>query len=265
MEQTRWNALWISDVHLGTRGCKAAQLLAFLKSHPCKQLYLVGDIIDGWRISTSKWYWPSDHNKVLRRILRMAEKEHTQVTYIPGNHDEFLRGYLHGHLLQMGNIRVLHETIHTTLRGDKLWVVHGDIFDGATRHPKLVTLLGDAGYTLLQGINGVVNHCRRLFHLPYWSLATAVKRKVKTAATYIADYEEAVAHETRRRGHDGVVCGHIHHASQRTIGGVQYFNCGDWVESCTAIAEDLHGEFHVLHWQDSQSLQETVVPLKLTA
>ncbi len=265
MEKKCWNTLWISDVHLGTRGCKATQLHAFLKANTCNKLFLVGDIIDGWRIATSKWYWPGEHNQVLRQILRKAEKEHTEVFYIPGNHDEFLREFLSEHHIQMGNIKVLQEATHVTSRGEKLWIIHGDAFDGVTRHHRWVALLGDAAYDFLVFSNRWFNLVRRWLHLPYWSLSGAIKHKVKSAVSFIFDFEHVVAHEAAKRGFDGVVCGHIHQAAKKQIDGIYYYNCGDWVESCTALAEDAQGNMEIIHWSDQLPAVDNVVQLKLPA
>lgn len=265
MEKQYWNAIWISDVHLGTRDCKASSLLSFLKNNRCRQLYLVGDIIDGWRISTSKWFWPSEHNKVLRQLLRKAEKEHTKIFYIPGNHDEFLKEYLHDHQLQMGNIHVRKEMEHTCATGQKLWIVHGDLFDGVTRHHRLVLLLGDIGYGLLIRLNIWLNRARHLLKMPYWSLSASIKLRLKSASSYITDFEQSVAHEAKRRGYDGVICGHIHHANQRFIEGIGYYNCGDWVDSCTALAEDKDGGIHIIRWNREDTAESNVIPLKLSA
>lgn len=250
MKKQRSRTIWISDVHLGTRGCKAALLNDFLKANQCDNLFLVGDIIDGWRISTSKWYWPSEHNRVVRQILRKSEKENTNVYYIVGNHDEFLRDYIAEHNFEMGNIRVLPEFHYETAAGKNLWITHGDAYDGITRHHKWVALAGDAGYNFLLWSNNWLNDLRKLFHLPYWSLSKAIKHKVKKAVSYIFEYERTVARETRKRGMDGVVCGHIHHAEIKDIDGVTYYNCGDWVESCTALLEDMAGNITICHWTD---------------
>jgi len=263
VEKKCWNTIFISDVHLGTRGCKAAQLHSFLKANSCHKLYLVGDIIDGWRISTSKWYWPGEHNKVVRQILRKSENEQTQVFYIPGNDDEFLREYIAEHQFLMGNIAVLDEATHVTKTGDRLWIIHGDAFDGVTRHHRWVALLGDAGYTFLLWSNGWFNQLRRLLHLPYWSLSAAIKHKVKQAVNFVYDFEHTVAREAGKRGYDGVVCGHIHQAQKSLIDGINYYNCGDWVESCTALAEDEHGEIHILHWAQQPAVADNVIPLKI--
>ncbi len=265
MEKQCWNTLWISDVHLGTRGCKATQLHAFLKSNTCRKLFLVGDIIDGWHMTTNKWYWPGEHNQVLRQILRKAENEQTEVCYIPGNHDEFLREYLSEHQIEIGNIKVLTEATHVTARGEKLWIIHGDAFDGVTRHHRWVALLGDAAYDFLLLSNHWFNQVRRWLRLPYWSLSGAIKHKVKSAVSFIFDFEHAVARETARRGFDGVVCGHIHHAENKLVDGIRYYNCGDWVESCTALAEDADGDIQILRWSEPVPAIDNVVQLKLPA
>jgi len=242
---------FISDVHLGTKGCKAELLNSFLKAHRCENLFLVGDIIDGWRISSTKWYWPSAHNRVVRQILRKSEKEKTNVFYVVGNHDEFLREYIAEHNFEMGNIKVVNEFRHETAKGENLWVIHGDAYDGITRHHRWVALAGDAGYNFLLWSNRWFNGIRRAFNLPYWSLSKAIKHKVKKAVSYIFEYENTVARETAKRKLDGVVCGHIHHAEMKTINGIRYYNCGDWVQSCTAIVEDMAGNLDIVTWTGS--------------
>lgn len=243
--------IFISDVHLGTKGCKAELLNSFLKAHRCENLFLVGDIIDGWRISSTKWYWPSAHNRVVRQILRKSEKEKTNVFYVVGNHDEFLREYIAEHNFEMGNIKVVNEFRHETAKGENLWVIHGDAYDGITRHHRWVALAGDAGYNFLLWSNRWFNGIRRAFNLPYWSLSKVIKHKVKKAVSYIFEYENTVARETAKRKLDGVVCGHIHHAEMKTINGIRYYNCGDWVESCTAIVEDMAGNLDIVTWTGS--------------
>jgi UDP-2,3-diacylglucosamine pyrophosphatase LpxH len=263
MAKQHWRTIWISDVHLGTRGCKASLLYAFLKANRADQLYLVGDIIDGWRLATTKWYWPGEHNQVVRQILRKSEKEDTRVVYVTGNHDEFLRDYIAEHNFEMGNISVVDEAFHTTARGEQLWIVHGDAYDGITRHHKWVALLGDVGYNFLLWSNRWFNQVRRFLKLPYWSLSKAIKQKVKSAVSFIFEFENTMAKETRKRGMDGVVCGHIHHAEKKEIDGITYYNCGDWVESCTALAEDERGEIHVIHWAQVGYDADNVIPLEL--
>lgn len=262
MAQAFWRAIWISDVHLGTPGCKAALLNSFLESHRCEQLYLVGDIIDGWRISSNKWYWPQEHNRVVQQILRKSEKEGTQVFYVVGNHDEFLRGYIAEHEVRMGGIEVVDEAFHTTASGERLWVVHGDDYDGVMRHHKWVALLGDVAYNFLLWSNHWFNKARRLLRMPYWSLSGAIKHRVKQAVSFIFEFEHTIAREAAARGVDGVVCGHIHHAEKKRIADIRYYNCGDWVESCTALVEDAQGELQIVRWAERQ---DNVVPLKLKA
>ena len=241
----RFRAIWISDVHLGTRGCKADVLLDFLKHTDSEVLYLVGDIVDGWRLKRS-WYWPQAHNDVVQKILRKARKG-TRVVFIPGNHDEFARDYADHHF---GDIEVACETVHVTLGGQRLLVLHGDAFDGVVKYARWLAHLGDWAYTAALSLNHWLNVARRRMGLPYWSLSAYLKHKVKNAVQFIDDYEQTVADEARRRGVDGVVCGHIHHAEIRHIGGVLYANDGDWVESCTALVETQDGRLEVLGWFD---------------
>jgi UDP-2,3-diacylglucosamine pyrophosphatase LpxH len=247
----RYRSLWISDVHLGTPGCKAEHLVDFLKSHHCETLYLVGDIIDGWKL-TGGWYWPQEHTNVVRKILTKA-KRGTKVYYVTGNHDEFLRRYV-GFGLSMGNIHVVDELVHVTADGRRLLVLHGDSFDVITRYHKWIAAAGDLLYERAMRINDHVNALRRRLGMPYWSLSAYAKKRVRSAAEIVTAFEESVAREAKRRGADGVVCGHIHHAAKRSIDGVDYMNCGDWVESCTALAERLDGTIEVLRWIELEAL-----------
>lgn len=241
----RYRAIWISDVHLGTRGCKADFLLDFLKNTESDTLYLVGDIVDGWRLRRS-WYWPQAHNDVVQKILRKARKG-TRVVFVPGNHDEFARDYADHNF---GDIEVMCEATHITQDGRRLLVLHGDAFDGVVKYAKWLAYLGDWAYTLALAVNHWFNLVRRRMGLPYWSLSAYLKHKVKNAVQFIDDFEQTVAEEARRQGADGVVCGHIHHAEIRDIGGILYANDGDWVESCTALVETQDGALEVLHWLD---------------
>jgi len=240
-----WRTIWLSDIHLGTPGCKAEFLLDFLKHNESDELYLVGDIVDGWRLKRS-WYWNQSHNDVVQKLLRKARKG-TRVVYVPGNHDEMLREYLD---LHFGGVHVIGEAIHTTADGRRLLVIHGDAFDGIVRYARWLAFLGDHAYSLALWINGWFNRARRALGLPYWSLSAWLKHKVKNAVKYIDDFEVALAGEARRRGLDGVVCGHIHKAEIRDIDGIAYLNDGDWVESCTALVEDWDGTLRILHWAD---------------
>ena len=241
MTNSRYRTIWVSDTHLGTRGCQAQALLEFLESHECDYLYLVGDIIDFWRLRRTP-YWPQQHSDVIRSVLSKA-RAGTVVTLVPGNHDEYLRGFCD---LQLGNIMVVDEAIHRTMDGRLLLVLHGDRFDGITRCHRWLALSGDMGYEALLVLNRWFNRGRRLLDLPYWSLSAYVKGKVKRAVNFITAFEGALAHEAQRRNLHGVVCGHIHHAEIREIEGVLYCNTGDWVESCTALVERRDGALELL-------------------
>ncbi|WP_286829969.1 MULTISPECIES: UDP-2,3-diacylglucosamine diphosphatase [Kordiimonas] len=235
----------MSDTHLGTKAARADLLLDFLKSMTCDKLFLVGDIIDGWQLK-SRWYWDTTHNDVIRRVLKMA-KHGTQVIYIPGNHDEGLRGF-EGY--NMAGVEIADETIYQALNGKRYWVLHGDKFDGVVKYAKWLAHLGDHAYVMLLRLNTMVNWARHRLGYPYWSLSSYLKHKVKNAVEYIGKYEEAVATEAERMGVDGVICGHIHHAERRFFGKTEYMNDGDWVESCTALVERMDGAFEILHWAD---------------
>jgi UDP-2,3-diacylglucosamine pyrophosphatase LpxH len=235
--------VWISDVHLGTPGCQALALLDFLKRVECDTLYLVGDIVDGWQLKRS-WYWPQAHNDVVQKLLRKARKG-TRVVFVPGNHDEFARKYL-GH--EFGGIEVVEDALHTTADGKRLWITHGDYFDGVIQCAKWLAYVGDEAYEFTLKLNRWFNSLRARLGLPYWSLSKYLKLKVKRAVSFIGDFEQAVAREARKRGADGVVCGHIHHAELRMIDGILYANDGDWVESLTALVEHADGRLEILDW-----------------
>lgn len=257
----KYRTIWISDVHLGTAGCKAEHLVDFLKHSECETLYLVGDIIDGWKLQGS-WYWPQEHTNVVRKVLTKA-KRGTQVFYVTGNHDEFLRKFV-GFGLAIGNIRVVNEHVHETADGQRLLITHGDAFDVITRYHRWVALIGDTAYEATMQANYWFNQVRRLLGMRYWSLSAFAKKSVKNAVNIVSEFEESVARECKRRGLDGVVCGHIHHAEMRDLFGVRYLNCGDWVESCTALAEDFNGRIQVIRWVDAERLHESpkVTPLR---
>ena len=242
-ETPRYRAIFISDLHIGTPGFQADALLDFLKHHPCQTLYLVGDIVDGWQLRR-RWFWPQSHNDVVQKLLRRARKG-CRVIYVPGNHDEFARAFV-GHAF--GGVEVLEEAVHVTARGQRLWVVHGDLFDGVIQCAKWLAHVGDWLYELTLKLNRHLNRLRARMGLEYWSLSAYLKHKVKKAVNFISDFETAVAHEARRRGFDGVVCGHIHHAEIRTVDGVLYCNDGDWVESRTALIEHMDGQLEIVHW-----------------
>jgi UDP-2,3-diacylglucosamine pyrophosphatase LpxH len=239
----KYRTVWISDVHLGTRGCNAEMLVDFLRSIECQTLYLVGDIVDGWRLRKG-WYWPDAHNEVVRRVLKMAHRG-TRVVFVAGNHDEMLRDYAG---MSFGGVELVLEAVHTTADGRKLLVTHGDSFDAVVLYHRWLAFLGDAAYETMMRVNIVFNTARRRMKLPYWSLSAYLKKRVKNAVQFIGRFEEAVAHETIARGLDGVVCGHIHSAEIREFGGITYYNDGDWVESCTALVEDAQGAMRIVDW-----------------
>ncbi|MEG2047084.1 MAG: UDP-2,3-diacylglucosamine diphosphatase [Comamonas sp.] len=243
-----FRTLWISDLHLGTPGCQAAALLDFLKHTECETLYLVGDIIDGWQLRR-QWYWPQAHNDVVQKLLRKARKG-TRVIFIPGNHDEFARRYVQ---LNFGGITVAEDWVHETADGRKLWIIHGDLFDGVIQCAKWLAYVGDSLYEFTLKLNRHLNTWRARLGLPYWSLSKYLKLKVKRAVSYLDDFENAVAREARKRGLQGVVCGHIHHAELRDIDGILYANDGDWVESLTALAENADGRLEILQWAEEMS------------
>jgi len=244
-----YRAIWISDVHLGTRGCKAEFLLDFLKNTECETLYLVGDMIDGWRLKRS-WYWPQAHNDVVQKLLRKARKG-SRVIYIPGNHDEFARGYTDS---AFGEVEVLHEAIHTAADGKRYLIMHGDEFDGVVQYARWLAHLGDHAYTMALVLNHWFNWARRKLGYRYWSLSAYLKHKVKNAVQYIANFEQAMAEVARLRGVDGIVCGHIHHAELRQFNEITYANDGDWVESCTALVEHFDGRLEIIHWTEIRQL-----------
>jgi len=234
--------IFISDTHLGTRGCKAEALADFLAHNDCETLYLVGDIVDGWQLR--RWYWSVAQNHVVAEILRKVDAG-TRVVFVPGNHDEFARDYA-GRLF--GGIEIAQETIHETADGKRLWVLHGDRFDGVIGCAKWLAHAGDWAYGMALRLNDMLMAVRSRLGLPYWSLSAWLKHAVKNAVEYISSFEEVVAREAASRGVDGVVCGHIHHAEIRQIGNVLYLNDGDWVESCSALVEDARGTMEILRW-----------------
>ena len=232
----RVRTLFLSDIHLGSKGCQADKLLDFLRHYEADTVYLVGDIVDGWQLKAN-WYWPQTHNDVVQKLLRQARKG-ARLLYIPGNHDEFLRDYYGTHF---GGIDVLEDAIHVGPDGKRYLVIHGDLFDVVIRHARWLALLGNNAYDLAIWLNTHFNAIRRAFGLTYWSLSQWAKLKVKNAVNFIGEYETTLAAEARRRGVDGVICGHIHHAVIRSEFGLAYINCGDWVESCTAVVEHFDG------------------------
>jgi len=249
----RFRSIFLSDIHLGTRGCQAGRLLDFLRAHESEHLFLVGDIIDFWAMSRSI-HWTPEQNTVVQKVLRRARHgEH--VLLIPGNHDESLREYTG---TSFGDIQVVHEHIHVGADGKQYLLIHGDEFDQVMRHHRWVAVLGDIAYNVLVRINAWLSWLRRTLRISgYWSLAGYAKRRIKRAVNFIYDFEDSVIHAVRSRGLDGVICGHIHSAAIREVAGVSYINCGDWVDSCTAIVEHPDGRMELIEWGGARA----VVPL----
>ncbi|MBB3893215.1 UDP-2,3-diacylglucosamine pyrophosphatase LpxH [Phenylobacterium haematophilum] len=243
-----YRAVFISDVHLGTKGCQAELLLDFIRHIECESLYLVGDIVDGWKLR-SGWHWPQAHNDVVQKILRMARKG-VNVVYVPGNHDDRVREFVGVHF---GGVVVVRDAIHETADGRRFLVLHGDEFDGVVQHARWLAFVGDYAYRALIATNTLFNRARRRMGFGYWSLSAFLKTKVKNALQFVENFEAAVADEARRRGVDGVICGHIHKAEMRDIDGIAYINDGDWVESCSALVEHHDGTLEILHWAKLRS------------
>jgi UDP-2,3-diacylglucosamine pyrophosphatase LpxH len=243
----RYRTLWISDLHLGMRGCQAERVLDFLRRTESDTLYLVGDVVDGWALRRS-WYWPQAHNDVVQKLLRKA-RQGTAVVYVPGNHDGWARQFAG---FAFGEIPVHFETVHHTADGRRLLVLHGDAFDGVVRFTPWLSKLGARAYEAVLAMNTVVARVRERQGRPYWSLAAFLKARTKQAVQYVAEFERAVARRAAEEGVDGVVCGHIHKPEVRVIRAgrraVLYANCGDWVESCTALAEHPDGRLEILRW-----------------
>ncbi len=255
----RYRSIWISDVHLGTRGCNADMLLEFLRRTHSDYLYLVGDIVDIWRMRKA-WYWRQTHNDVIQKLLRKARKG-TRVIYIPGNHDENFRDFARH---RFGRVVILNEAIHTTADGRRFLVIHGDQFDGVVKYARWLAMVGDSAYVFALSVNTWFNLVRRRLGFSYWSLSAYLKHKVKNAVEYISSFEKAVVAEARRRGADGVICGHIHTADIREIDGMLYCNDGDWVESCTALVEHMDGRLEILRWA-KMIADPAINPIEMTA
>ncbi len=253
----RYRALFLSDIHLGTKACQAEFLLEFLKHHDADTIFLVGDVIDFWRIKSSP-YWPQTHNDVIQKLLRKVRKG-TRIVYIPGNHDEDLRAYCGHHF---GGIEFKLNDVHTTADGRRFLVMHGDEFDVVIRYVKWLAFLGDWAYVFALGVNTTFNRLRRKLGLSYWSLSAYLKYKVKKAVNFIGDFESALASEARRQEADGVICGHIHHAGMRDINGIFYINTGDWVESGTAAGETYDGRFEIIRWMEIMNAARTTRPMR---
>jgi UDP-2,3-diacylglucosamine pyrophosphatase LpxH len=244
-QSNRDRSLFISDLHLGTKGAQAEALLEFLREHDAETIYLVGDIVDGWRLRSS-WYWPQAHNDVIQKLLRKARKG-ARIVYVPGNHDEFLREFCG---LHFGDIEIAETTMHDAADGRRYLVMHGDAFDLVVNHARWLAFLGDWAYVAALALSTRINIVRRRLGFTYWSLSAWAKARVKNAVSFIGRFEETLAAEAKRHGVDGVICGHIHSASMRDFGGFTYINTGDWVESCTAVVEHRDGRMEIIRWQE---------------
>lgn len=243
----KYKSIFISDIHLGTKFSKAKNLLNFLKHNESENLVLVGDIIDGWAIKR-KFIWPQTHSDVIQKILKKARKG-TKVTFITGNHDEFIRPFVP--LILGDSLKITNELDYIGVNGKKYYITHGDFFDSITMTKKWLAILGDYGYDLLLHLNALLNFLRRKIGIQkYWSLSKYVKDSVKSSVSFINDFETVLSTHAKNKGYDGIICGHIHKAEIRNIDGVEYLNCGDWVESCTAIVETYDGEFKIINWLD---------------
>lgn len=253
-ETSKFRALFLSDIHLGKRGCQAALLIDFLKYHDAETIYLVGDIVDGWSLK-SGWYWPQSHNDVVQKLLRKVRKG-SRMIYLPGNHDEFMRDYLG---MNFGGVEVMDTAIHETADGKRLLIMHGDQLDVVVKHARWLALLGDWAYEAALYSNYIFNKVRRAMGFPYWSFSAWAKLKVKDAVNFIGSFETTLAEEARRQHASGVVCGHIHHSAIRDIDGITYVNTGDFVESCTAVVEHFDGRLEILHWR-TIGRENVVVP-----
>lgn len=248
---TTYRTIFISDVHLGTRACQAEMLIEFLCDHEAETIYLVGDIVDFWRIKRGA-IWPQAHNNVLQKLLSKA-RNGSRIIYIPGNHDEGLRDYCG---TRFGGIEIERDAVHETGDGRRYLVIHGDEFDVVVRYARWLAFLGDRGYQLALWTNWPLNFIRRRLGLGYWSLSAYLKNRVKSAVNFIGDFERSLSEEAQRRNVEGVICGHIHHAASKMIGDVHYVNTGDWVESCTAVAEKQDGSFELIRWLDVQQSKQ---------
>ena len=246
MSEKKYKTIFISDVHLGTRDCKAKQLNNFLKHNNSDTLYLVGDIIDAWKIQQNRWHWRQSHSNVIERILKHS-KHGTRIVYIAGNHDEFLRPLM-SYGIGFGGVEIVNQAEHTGVDGKRYLVTHGDLFDGITRLAPWISFLGDRAYDIVLSLNSRFNWLRHRMGFGYWSLSQYLKRRVKKAIDFIFQFENNLVAYCRKRGFDGVICGHIHHAEIKDVDGITYMNDGDWVESCTALVEHHDGTWEIVTW-----------------
>jgi UDP-2,3-diacylglucosamine pyrophosphatase LpxH len=246
---TKYKSIFISDVHLGTKDSRADLAANFLKYNTCENLFLVGDIIDGWRIQQKKWHWKKSHSAFIRRILKLS-RDNTSITYVTGNHDEFLRPYVGS--FSLGNINIVNSAEYRSINGEKYLIVHGDMFDGITRLAPWLSFLGDKAYDCVLWLNTKFNWWRHKLGFGYWSLSRFLKHKVKKAVDFVFKFELNVTSYAAKRNFDGIICGHIHTPEIKTINGVTYMNTGDWVESCSALVEHHDGLWEIVYWTEAK-------------
>ncbi|MEP2980265.1 MAG: UDP-2,3-diacylglucosamine diphosphatase [Lentilitoribacter sp.] len=259
----KYRAIFLSDIHLGTKGCQADMLLDFLREYDAEFIYLVGDIFDGWRLKKG-WFWPQSHNDVVQKLLRKSRKG-SKIIYVPGNHDEVMRNYLGTHF---GGIEVKDRDIYTSLRGEQFLIIHGDQYDMVVMNAKWLAHVGDWAYETTLKLSRYVNKIRRFWGGQYWSLSRWAKHKVKTAVNFIGDYEQVLILEAQKEKVDGIICGHIHHPTINKMGSITYINTGDWVENCSAIVERHDGEFELIEWSkiiQERAKTQSETPLQITS
>jgi UDP-2,3-diacylglucosamine pyrophosphatase LpxH len=246
----KYKSIFISDIHLGSKGCKAEELCEFMKENTSENLFLVGDIIDGWRLQR-RFYWPQSHTNVIRRILTAAKRD-TNVRYIVGNHDEILRGLL-PYAINFGNIELSNVYRYNAVNGKTYIIMHGDAFDSVLRTKlKFLYHLGDFLYNVLIDINHILQKIRNFFGMKHWSLSAYLKGKTKEAMSYLTDFEDMVTDYCKKKNADGIICGHVHQAAIKNIGDIEYMNDGDWVESCTALVEHYDGQWEIIDWLNKE-------------
>lgn len=251
----RVRSLFISDVHLGSQNSQADLLLDFLRCHDAEKIYLIGDIVDGWKLKRN-WYWPQSHNDVIQKLLRKGRKG-AEIFYLPGNHDDFLRDFDES---QFGSVTIVDRVVHEGLDGRRYLILHGDQFDLVVRNARWLAFFGDHAYEFAMKIDTVLNFARRRFGFGYWSLSAWAKMKVKNAVNFISEFERILSNAAAEEGAEGVICGHIHHAVIRDMNGRTYLNTGDWVESCTAIVETFEGRFELIRWTEVMKAAAAAAP-----
>lgn len=248
-----YRTLWLSDIHLGCRDCKAEFLLNFLADNEADRIYLVGDIVDFWALKR-RVYWPASHNAVLNLLLKKAQQG-TEVVYLPGNHDELMKPYVE---LLFGSIQIHQEFVHETVTGKRLLMLHGDKYDSVVCFGKFHAMLGDVLYDVSLWLNRQCHGIRKRLGLPYWSMASYIKTKVKKANEAIRRYRDAAIADAKEQGVDGIICGHIHHPQMEMVDGILYCNDGDWIENCTLMVENQSGDLKLLRWQDGANQTQVI-------